>query len=99
MHDAEPNEIKKLATLLELSQALSGALNLKHSLHRVLEILELRHGMFRSAVTLLDGESDLYIEASNGLSAEGPQGGADVHLRAHHRGTQDRRGPGSGPAF
>ena len=77
MHDADSNETKKLATLLELSQALSGTLNLKHSLHRVLEILELRHGMFRSTVTLLDGDSDLYIEASNGISAEGQ--------RAHYR--------------
>jgi len=71
MQDAENNETKKLATLLELSQALSGALNLKHSLHRVLEILEQRHGMFRSAVTLLEGDSELYIEASNGITAEG----------------------------
>jgi len=71
MHTAESDETKKLATLLELSQALSGTPNLKHSLHRVLEILEVRHGMFRSVVTLLRGDSDLYIEASNGISAEG----------------------------
>ena len=71
MQDAENNETKKLATLLELSQALSGALNLKHSLHRALEILEQRHGMFRSVVTLLDKDSELYIEASNGITAEG----------------------------
>lgn len=71
MHDMESNETKKLATLLELSQALSGTVNLKHSLHRVLEILESRHGMFRSAVTLQRADGDLYIEASNGISAEG----------------------------
>ncbi len=71
MQNAENNETKKLATLLELSQALSGTLNLKHSLHRVLEILEQRHGMLRSAVTLLDNDSELYIEASNGITAEG----------------------------
>jgi hypothetical protein len=46
MKNDEMNESKKLATLLELSQALSGTLNLKHSLHRALEILEQRHGMF-----------------------------------------------------
>ena len=71
MRDTESNETKKLATLLELSQALSGTVNLKHSLHRVLEILESRHGMFRSAVTLQRADGDLYIEASNGISAEG----------------------------
>jgi Nif-specific regulatory protein len=77
MQDAESNETKKLTTLVELSQALSGTLNLKHSLHRVLEILEQRHAMFRSTVTLLSGDSELYIEASNGLTAEGQ--------RAHYR--------------
>jgi Nif-specific regulatory protein len=71
MRDMESDETKKLATLLELSHALSGTVNLKHSLHRVLEILESRHGMFRSAVTLQRADGDLYIEASNGISAEG----------------------------
>jgi len=71
MQNAEAYENKKLATLLELSQTLSGTLNLKHSLHRVLEILEQRHGMFRSAVTLLNNDSELYIEASNGITADG----------------------------
>ncbi|MDR1727668.1 MAG: sigma 54-interacting transcriptional regulator [Acidobacteriota bacterium] len=67
----ESRESKRLTTLLELSQALSGTLNLKHSLHRVLEILEARHGMVRSAVTLLREDSELHIEASNGISPEG----------------------------
>jgi Nif-specific regulatory protein len=65
------NEAIKLATLVEISQALSGTLNLKHSLHRVLEILERRQGMFRSVVTLMRPDSGLYIEASNGITAEG----------------------------
>jgi Nif-specific regulatory protein len=71
MKNDEMNENKKLATLLELSQALSGTLNLKHSLHRALEILEQRHGMFRSVVTLMNSDSELYIEASNGITADG----------------------------
>jgi Nif-specific regulatory protein len=71
MHTTETNETKKLATLLELSQALSGTLNLKHSMHRALEILEQRHGMVRSAVMLLQDDSELYIEASNGIAPEG----------------------------
>jgi Nif-specific regulatory protein len=67
----ETTENKQLTTLLELSQALSGTVNLKHSLHRALEILEQRHGVLRSAVTMLHDDSELYIEASNGITAEG----------------------------
>jgi len=67
----EPADTKNLTALLELSQPLSGTLNLKHSLHRALEILEQRQGVVRSAVTLLRGDSELYIEASNGIPDEG----------------------------
>ncbi len=60
-------EIRKLTTLLEISQTLSGTLDLKATLHRVLEILERHHGILRSAVTVLDAKSrELHIEASNG---------------------------------
>jgi Nif-specific regulatory protein len=66
------DEARKLTTLLEISQHLSGTLNLKHSLHLVLETLEQHHGMFRSTVVLVREDPDLlFIEASNGLSAEG----------------------------
>jgi Nif-specific regulatory protein len=68
----QTSEIRKLSTLLDVSQALSGALNLRAALHRVLEILEQHHGMIRSAVTLLQEDSDeLHIEASNGITADG----------------------------
>ncbi|MDI9613140.1 MAG: sigma 54-interacting transcriptional regulator [Acidobacteriota bacterium] len=77
MRHQPTTETQRLATLLELNQALSGTLNLKHSLHRALEILESRHGMFRSAVTLQRADGELHIEASNGISAEGQ--------RAHYR--------------
>ena len=40
--DAPTREARRLSTLLEVSQALSGTLNLKASLHRVLEILALQ---------------------------------------------------------
>ena len=63
----DTRETRRLATLLEMSQALSGTLNLKASLHRVLEILGKRHGAVRSIVTLLAEEGDLYIEAADGL--------------------------------
>ncbi|HJQ26479.1 MAG TPA: sigma 54-interacting transcriptional regulator [Blastocatellia bacterium] len=68
----QTSEIKKLSTLLEVSQALSGTLNLKAALHRVLEILEQQHGMIRSAVMLLHEDGDeLTIEAANGITADG----------------------------
>ncbi len=68
----QTSEIKKLSTLLEVSQALSGTLNLKAALHRVLEILEQQHGMLRSAVMLLNEQTnELTIEAANGITADG----------------------------
>ncbi len=71
MQPAEPKEIKKLNTLLEINRLLSGTFNLKHSLHRILEILEQRHGMFRSTVMVMNKHSELQIEASNGIAADG----------------------------
>ncbi|HSW38243.1 MAG TPA: sigma 54-interacting transcriptional regulator, partial [Acidobacteriota bacterium] len=67
----ESEDIKNLTTLLEMSQPLSGTLNLKQSLHRALEILEKRHGVLRSIITLLGPDSELHIEASNGIPTEG----------------------------
>ncbi|HEY3135409.1 MAG TPA: sigma 54-interacting transcriptional regulator [Blastocatellia bacterium] len=70
--DVQTGEVRKLTTLVEVSQALSGTLNLKAALHRVLEILERHHGIVRSAVTLLDEKSgELHIEAANSLSTDG----------------------------
>ena len=46
-------ESRRLSTLLEVSQALSGTLNLRSALHRVLEVLAKHHGTVRSMVTLL----------------------------------------------
>ena len=63
----DTRETRRLATLLEMSQALSGTLNLKASLHRLLEILAKRHGAVRSIVTLLGDNGELTIEAADGL--------------------------------
>ncbi len=46
------SEIRKLTSLLEVSQALANATNFKASLHRVLEILEKSHDAVRSAVAI-----------------------------------------------
>jgi len=63
----DTRETRRLATLLEVSQALSGTLNLKSALHRVLEILAKRHGALRSMVTLLGEDGELAVEAADGL--------------------------------
>jgi Nif-specific regulatory protein len=63
-------ESRRLSTLLEVSQALSGTLNLRSALHRVLEILGKHHGTVRSLVTLLQDTGELRLEATDGI--EGP---------------------------
>jgi Nif-specific regulatory protein len=67
--DATSSEIRRLSTLLEASMALSGTLDLKSALHRVLEVLGKHHGAVRSLVVLLDEDRhDLKIEAADGLA-------------------------------
>jgi len=62
-------ESRRLSTLLEVSQALSGTLNLRSALHRVLEILGKHHGTVRGLVTLLQDTGELRLEASDGIEA------------------------------
>ncbi len=67
----QTGDIRKLTTLLEVSQSLSGTLNLKAALHRVLETLERHHGMIGSAVTVLSEDTgEIHTEASNGLTSD-----------------------------
>ena len=57
---------RRLSTLLEVSQALSGTLNLKSAIQRVLGTLIRHHSVVRGMVTLLrDGE--LHVEAVEGF--------------------------------
>jgi Nif-specific regulatory protein len=70
--DAVAREARRLATLLEVSQALSGTLNLKAAFHRVLEILARHHGAVRGIVSLLQPDGELRVEASDGLTG-GPR--------------------------
>src|SRR4249920_3121884 len=62
-------ESRRLSTLLEVSQALSGTLNLRSAMHRALEILAKHHGTVRSLVVLLRENNELHVEASDGLDA------------------------------
>src|SRR5918993_4131687 len=69
------NEIRRLSTLLEISQALSGVLNLKAALQSVLEILEKRHQVVGGAVYLVEtGTRELHAEASSGERLPGARG-------------------------
>src|SRR5262245_57101866 len=64
---AEVADVRKLAMLMEVSQALTGTLNLAAGLYGVLEVLERRCGAVRGAVTLLEEDSGLLaVEASLG---------------------------------
>ena len=60
-------EIRKLTSLLEISQALSGSLKLAESLPAVLDTLERHHSVVRAAVTLADEETgEAYVTAASG---------------------------------
>src|SRR5262249_51799809 len=69
--DGQAPEIRRLSSLLDVSQALSGTLNLKSALHHVLEILARHHGALRSIVTVLQDNGELRVEASDGLEKPG----------------------------
>jgi Nif-specific regulatory protein len=61
-------EVRKLSTLLELSQTLAGTLNLKSGLARALEILEEHHGISSGLVTRLDEAGELAVEVGTGVA-------------------------------
>src|SRR6476660_5726157 len=65
----EVADVRKLAMLMEVSQALTGTLNLSAGLYGGLEVGERRCGAVRAAVTLLEEESGLLaVEASLGYT-------------------------------
>src|SRR5688572_11620372 len=66
--ESSTREVRRLATLLDTSQALTGTVDLKSGLHRVLEVLGRHHGAVRSTVVMLDEDTgQLQVEASDGL--------------------------------
>src|SRR5687767_4827538 len=63
---SDSRDARRMSTLFEASQALSGTLNLKAGMSRVLTILMRHHGVVRGMITLLrDGE--LHVEAVEGF--------------------------------
>ena len=70
--EAHAGEVRKLSTLLEVSQAFSATLNLREGLRNVLEILGRHHGAIRSTVVLLnEATGDVELEAAAGAVAAG----------------------------
>src|ERR1700693_3050430 len=60
------------SSLLEMSNALSGALRVRNRVQQAPGILERHHGALRSTMTLVrEGSHDPHIEASVGLSSDG----------------------------
>ena len=77
-------EIRKLTSLLEVSQALSSPVNVRSAFHRVLEILERFHGTSRSVIAV-PGDEDarrLRLHASIGIRSphsDGPLAAVLAH--------------------
>ena len=68
----ETSEARKLGTLVHVSQALAGSVDLTAGLSGVLAILARRCAVVRGAVALLDEHArELHIRAAVGLSREG----------------------------
>jgi Nif-specific regulatory protein len=59
-------DARRMSTLLEVSQALSGTLNLKAAMQRVLQTLIRHHSVVRGMVTVLR-EGELQVEAVEGF--------------------------------
>ena len=71
------SELRRLSTLLEISQTLAAGVNQKSALHQVLGILDRHHSIVRSTVALLAANGDIEV-----VAAEGPPGGkADAKFR------------------
>jgi Nif-specific regulatory protein len=67
--DSPSTEQERLATLLQITDALSSTLNTKSALHEVLETLARRHTIVHSLIVRLDEEGrQLHVEAAQGLT-------------------------------
>src|SRR5687767_10845821 len=77
MTSSGTSELRRLSTLLDISQALAAGTNQKTALQQVLGILDRHHSIIRSTVALLMPNGDIEVVAS-----EGPPGGrADAKFR------------------
>jgi Nif-specific regulatory protein len=63
-------DVRQIAALTEISQAVSGTLTLRSALVRVLEILGRQHGLVRGAVALINATGHLHVDATYGVPAD-----------------------------
>ena len=63
-------ELRRLSTLLEISQTLSAGAHQKTALHQVLNILERHHSLIRSTVVRHDENGNLIHEPTKQLIRE-----------------------------
>jgi Nif-specific regulatory protein len=64
------NDVRQIAALTEICQAVSGTLTLRSALVRVLEILGRQHQLVRGAVALINPSGHLHVEATYGVPAD-----------------------------
>ncbi len=65
------DEARRLSSLLEISQALSGTLQLKSGLHKALEILGRHHDLLRGYITLEHEDGERHVEAYDSVVLDG----------------------------
>jgi Nif-specific regulatory protein len=75
-------DVRQLAALTDISHALSGVLGLRAALSRVLEILSRQYGVSRGAVTLVDPDGRLHVQAAHGLAPERTRAGPSEGITA-----------------
>src|SRR5690606_2460693 len=93
LDDRRSRELRKLTSLLQISQGLSGTLDLRPALHEVFDLLTRHHEVVGAAVVLVDKERrELQIEAAEGLGRTGHQarllGGQGAIARVVETGRQ-----------
>src|SRR5262245_59960668 len=64
----EAAQIRKLSALLEVSQALGSALDIRAAVEKVLEILDKELGMKRGSIALLEEKGELRLQYAHGMS-------------------------------
>jgi len=63
-------DVRQIAALTEICQAVSGTLTLRSALVRVLEILGRQHQLVRGAVALINPSGHLHVDATYGVPAD-----------------------------
>src|SRR5690606_28362036 len=74
LEERRSRELRKLTSLLHISQALSGTLDLRPALHEVFDVIVRHHEVLGAVVVLSDRDTrELQIEAVDGLGRTGHQ--------------------------